>query len=620
MGFFFFKRTTTTRLLFFLIFDALLISVSIYFSFLLRFDGAVLAEYLDGQEIQKVIIWTLSFCLPFFYLFGLYSFSWSYVSTQELVSLFKATTISFLFLGITISLSKEFPFFIGFPRSVFVISYFLIFIFCGGLRLSKKIYLIVVGRNNESDRERTLIVGAGDAGEQILRSIISSNKSPYHPIGLVDDNPIKKGVSIHNLKVLGKICDIPIIVKSFQIKQLIIALPSADGKKIKEAVEFGKKAGVWKIKIAPPLSEIIKGQVSFKSLKDVEVEDLLGRKEVVLDKKQIDEFIKNKKVIVTGAAGSIGSELCRQIVKFSPKLLILLDQDETGIFHISRELKSDFSQLEIESLVCDITDKNKISKVFEKFSPEIIFHAAAYKHVPLMEDNCDEAVKNNIFGTKILAEAGLAFGAEKFIFISTDKAVNPTSVMGATKRAGEMLCQLLNGRGKTRFVSVRFGNVLNSRGSVIPIFREQIKKGGPVEVTHPEMKRYFMLTSEACLLVMQAGAMGQGGEVFVLDMGQPIKIIDLAKEMIKLSGLQLDKDIAIVFIGKRPGEKLFEEILTSEEGVLATKNQKIFVAKLSAINLGKLEEDLKILESIIIKDSKDGVVDFLKRLVPFYEI
>ena len=620
MGFFFFKRTTTTRLLFFLIFDALLISVSIYFSFLLRFDGAVPAEYLDGQEIQKVIIWTLSFCLPFFYLFGLYSFSWSYVSTQELVSLFKATTISFLFLGITISLSKEFPFFIGFPRSVFVISYFLIFIFCGGLRLSKKIYLIVVGRNNESDRERTLIVGAGDAGEQILRSIISSNKSPYHPIGLVDDNPIKKGVSIHNLKVLGKICDIPIIVKSFQIKQLIIALPSADGKKIKEAVEFGKKAGVWKIKIAPPLSEIIKGQVSFKSLKDVEVEDLLGRKEVVLDKKQIDEFIKNKKVIVTGAAGSIGSELCRQIVKFSPKLLILLDQDETGIFHISRELKSDFSQLEIESLVCDITDKNKISKVFEKFSPEIIFHAAAYKHVPLMEDNCDEAVKNNIFGTKILAEAGLAFGAEKFIFISTDKAVNPTSVMGATKRAGEMLCQLLNGRGKTRFVSVRFGNVLNSRGSVIPIFREQIKKGGPVEVTHPEMKRYFMLTSEACLLVMQAGAMGQGGEVFVLDMGQPIKIIDLAKEMIKLSGLQLDKDIAIVFIGKRPGEKLFEEILTSEEGVLATKNQKIFVAKLSAINLGKLEEDLKILESIIIKDSKDGVVDFLKRLVPFYEI
>ncbi len=620
MGVFFLKRTTTTRLLFFLFFDILLISASIYLSFLLRFDGTIPTEYLDGQEIQKIIIWTLFFCLPIFYLFGLYSFSWSYVSTQELVSLFKATTLGFLFLGITIFLSREFPLFVGFPRSVFIISYFLIFIFCGGLRLSKKIYLIVVGRGKKSDKERTLIVGAGDAGEQILRSIISSDKSPYHPIGLVDDNPIKKGVLIHNLKVLGKICDIPGIVKSFQVKQLIIALPSVDGKKIKEAVELGKKAGVWKIKIAPPLSEIIKGQVSFKNLKDVEVEDLLGREEVVLDKKQIDEFIKNKKVLVTGAAGSIGSELCRQIAKFNPELLILLDQDETGIFHISRELKSIFSQLKIEPLVCDIADKNKISKVFEKFEPEIVFHAAAYKHVPLMEENCDEAIKNNIFGTKVVAEAGLVFGAEKFIFISTDKAVNPTSVMGATKRAGEMLCQLLNEKGKTKFVSVRFGNVLNSRGSVIPIFREQIKKGGPVEVTHPEMKRYFMLTSEACLLVMQAGAMGQGGEVFVLDMGKPIKIVDLAKEMIKLSGLQLDKDITIVFIGKRPGEKLFEEILTAEEGILATKNQKIFTAKLFSVNLEKFEEDLKILESIIAKDDKDSVVDFLKSLVPFYEI
>ena len=277
-------------------------------------------------------------------------------------------------------------------------------------------------------------------------------------------------------------------------------------------------------------------------------------------------------------------------------------------------------QLKTEPLVCDITDKSKINKIFDKFRPEIIFHAAAYKHVPLMEDNCDEAVKNNIFGTKTVAEAGLAFGAEKFVFISTDKAVNPTSVMGATKRAGEMLCQLFNEKRETKFISVRFGNVLNSRGSVIPIFREQIKKGGPVEVTHPEMKRYFMLTSEACLLVMQAGAMGQGGEVFVLDMGKPVKIVDLAKEMIKLSGFQVDKDIAIVFIGKRPGEKLFEEILTAEEGTLATKNQKIFIAKPPLINLEKFRNDLDALESIITKGGKENVVNFLKYLIPFYKI
>ena len=468
------------------------------------------------------------------------------------------------------------------------------------------------------ENDRTLIVGAGDAGEQILRSIISSSKSPYYPVGFVDDNPIKKGVVIHGLKVLGKISDIPNVAEKYQVKQLIIALPSASGKKIREAVELGKKSGIWKIKIAPALSEIIRGQVSFKNLKDVEVEDLLGREQVNLDTKQIESFIKDKSVLITGAAGSIGSELSRQVAKFKPNILLLLDQDETGIFNISKEIENNFSDLKVQRLIADITDKSRINKIFEEFRPEIIFHAAAYKHVPLMEENVDEAVKNNIFGTKNLTEAAVDFGAEKFIFISTDKAVNPSSVMGVTKRVGEMVCQLFNEKNKTKFVSVRFGNVLNSRGSVIPIFREQIKRGGPVEVTHPEMKRYFMLTSEACLLVMQAGAMGQGGEVFVLDMGKPIKILDLAKEMIKLSGLILDKNITIVFTGIRPGEKLFEEILTAEEGTVATRNQKIFMAKLSNTNLNTLGEKLNNLRYALKETGSKKIFDTLTDIVPLY--
>jgi FlaA1/EpsC-like NDP-sugar epimerase len=468
------------------------------------------------------------------------------------------------------------------------------------------------------EKERTLIVGAGDAGEQILRSIISSSKTLYNPIGFVDDNPIKKGVLIHGLKVLGKILDIPEVVLRNNVKQLIIALPSAGKTTIRKAVELGRKAGLTKIKIAPPLSEIIDGMVSFKNLKDVQVEDLLGRAEINLDTKQIESFINNKAVLITGAAGSIGSELSRQTAKFNPNLLLLLDQDETGIFNISNELENNFPDLKIQPIIADIRDKKKLNDVFGKFQPKIVFHAAAYKHVPLMEENPDEAVKNNIFGTENLAKVSLEYGIDKFIFISTDKAVNPTSVMGATKRVSEMICQAYNSKNNTKFISVRFGNVLNSRGSVIPIFREQIKRGGPVEVTHRDMKRYFMLTSEACLLVMQAGVMGQGGEVFVLDMGKPVKIWDLAKDMIRLSGSEPDKDIAIVFTGTRPGEKLFEEMLTAEEGIIATQNQKIFIAKLSDVKIEDLVKKLEDVKNLIDQEKKQKIIDSLKEIVPHY--
>lgn len=438
------------------------------------------------------------------------------------------------------------------------------------------------------------------------------------PVGFVDEYKSKQGSLIHGVKVLGRIDDIPKIISDYRIEEMIIAMPTASSNVIKKSVELGRKSNLKNIKIAPSITDIINEEVSLSVLRDVSVEDLLGRDTVSLDKTIIENFIRDKVVLITGGAGSIGSELCRQVAKFNPCLLIVLDQDETGIFNISKALKNQFTGLKVLPMVNDICDKRKIEQIFEKFRPNIIFHAAAYKHVPLMEAHPDEAAKNNIFGTKVVAESALKFGSEKFVFISTDKAINPSSVMGATKRIGEMLCQVFNQKNHTKFISVRFGNVLDSRGSVIPIFREQIKKGGPVEITHPDMKRYFMVTSEACLLVMQAGAMGAGGEVFVLDMGEPIKILDLAKEMIRLSGFEPDLDIPIVFTGIRPGEKFFEEILTAEEGTVATKNQKIFTAKLEKINEQDIDSKLKELENIVKRFDEKEIIGLFKKIVPTY--
>jgi len=611
-----FQKTAKSRMIFFIICDIILISLSVFLAFFLRFEGQIPSRYF--LNIEWIIFFSLLITLPIFYFLKLYAFSWTYVSTTELISLVKATGLSFLILTAVFFISRDHPIFSGFPRSTLFITYFFIFILCGGVRFTKRVYLQILQGGKKEEKERTLIVGAGDAGEQIIRSILSFPNTPYYPIGFIDDNPTKQGIIIHGLKVLGKIDEIPQIVENKGVDGLIIALPSAGPKAIRRAVEMGRRAGLKKIKIIPSITEIIDGEVSLGTLRKVEVEDLLGREPVSLYTKSVEKFIKNKTVLITGAAGSIGSELCRQVAKFRPSQLLLLDQDETGIFNIFNELEDKSPKLKVFSIIADIQDKEKIEQIFNKFKPNIIFHAAAYKHVPLMEEHPDEAVKNNIFGTKIVAEAALRNRVENFIFISTDKSVNPTSVMGATKRVGEMICQVLNKKGPTKFISVRFGNVLNSRGSAIPIFREQIKRGGPVEITHPEMKRYFMLTSEACLLVMEAGAIGQGGEVFVLDMGEPIKILDLAKEMIRLSGFEPDKDIPIVFTGVRPGEKLFEEILTAEEGTIATQNQKIFIAKLSEINVDKLNTGLDKLKEFAKIGDKENIVKVLKSLIPSY--
>lgn len=608
------KKRSLLRLIFFVFFDAILIIASVYLAFSVRFEGNIPGRYL--LNIGGVMLLSLLITIPVLYFAKLYYFSWTYVSAAELVSLIKATALSFLILAAAFFVLRDHAIFTGFPRSTLFITYFFIFIFTGGLRFAKRIYFEAFsGRRNEK-KERTLIVGAGDAGEQILRSIQGSRISPYLPVGFIDDHPAKQGVLIHNVKVLGKISDVPAIVKEKQIAGLIIALPSAGSKVIMEAVESGRMAGLRKIKIVPPINEIIAGRISLGTLREVEMEDLLNREPLSLDKKLIEGFIKNKKVLVTGAAGSIGSELCRQIIKFQPAQLFLLDQDETGIFNIENELKA--SLIPISSFVANIRDKEAVDHIFSAQSPQVVFHAAAYKHVPLMEEHPDEAIKNNVLGTAAVASAALKFGAEKFIFVSTDKAVNPVSIMGATKRLGEMICQTLK-NNRTKFISVRFGNVLDSRGSVIPIFREQIRRRGPVEITHPEMKRYFMTTAEACLLVLQAGAMGQGGEVFVLDMGKPIKIVDLAREMIRLSGLEPDKDVPIVYTQPRPGEKFFEDILTSEEGTTATENQKIFMAKLSPIDKEKLDLGLLALSKAAEIDDKENIVKILKELILNYK-
>jgi FlaA1/EpsC-like NDP-sugar epimerase len=600
----------------FFVLDIILITLSVWLAFFLRFEGKIPEEQISN--IKGLIALVLVSSLPVLYFFKLYSFSLSFISAEELVALIKVNIFSFLFSATVVLIFRDEPVFIGFPRSVLFISYFLIFLFCGASRFSKRAYTQMFKRGLDRTKEKTLIVGAGDAGEQILRSILNSRSSSYQPVGFVDDNKFKQGVIIHGIQVLGKIEDIPAVVEREDIEGMIIALPSAGSKTIKRAVGLGNKAGLKKIKIVPSVTEVINGEVNIRVLREVRVEDLLGREQVFLNQRVIENFILNKTILIIGAAGSIGSELCRQVIKFKPSSILILDQDETGIFNIEEELKDNFEQTKIKSVIADILDKQKIEKIFNEFKPNIVFHAAAYKHVPLMEVNPDEAIKNNVFGTKNVAEISLKYGVEKFVFISTDKAINPSSVMGATKRIGEMICQSLNQKNNTKFISVRFGNVLDSRGSVIPIFREQIRRKGPVEVTDSQMKRYFMLNSEACLLVMQAGAMGQGGEVFVLDMGEPIKILDLANEMIKLSGFEPNKDIPIVFTGIRPGEKLIEEILTTEEGVIATKNKKIFITKLSKINEEKLDQGLKKLKTVIQTGNQKEIRNILRKIIPSY--
>jgi len=465
--------------------------------------------------------------------------------------------------------------------------------------------------------KRFLIVGAGNAGEALLREIHRMPIVQYEVIGFIDDDPTKLDINIHGIPVLGAVEQLPKICADRNIEEIAIAMPSATHQQLRHVIQVCEGAKI-RFRTVPSITDIAAGKYRVSQIRDVDINDLLGREAVQLDLDLIEAFAKDKIILVTGAGGSIGSEMCRQLCNFNPKLLLLVEQAENPLFYIEQELRQKFPAVSMKTLICDITDRVRVRGIFEKYKPQVVIHAAAHKHVPLMELNPGEAVKNNVIGTQNVADAADQFGTTSLVMISTDKAVNPTSIMGSSKRIAEMYIQDLSRTSKTHFVTVRFGNVLGSDGSVVPIFKKQIAQGGPVTITHPEMKRYFMTIPEASQLVLQAASMGKGGEIFVLDMGEPVKIVDLARELITLSGFRPGEDIEMVFTGTRPGEKLFEELSIEGEDMLRTGHPKIRIWKNIPMDREKLRAGINELVTITRTQIYSQMVEKIKELVPEY--
>lgn len=588
--------------------DLLIVLTVPYLALLIRLEGIIDSAYFASVTQYLPLMVTIR--LGSFYIFGLYNRLWRYAGIKELLAIVGAVTLSSALIVTYMIITG-----VNLPRSVYIISWFLHLAFISSSRL-----LIRIIRNLHTKRDITainvLIVGAGDAGAMIAREILYSRFfTTKKLIGFIDDAKEKVGQMLFGVKVLGHCKDISRIVKQYNVNEIIIAMPSVAGSTIRAIVHKCKATGCT-VKILPGIYELIDGKVSVQQLRNVELTDLLRREPVKLDLGEIAGYLSGKRVLVTGAGGSIGSELCRQIAKMAPSEIVLLGKGENSIYEIHRELQQIYPELTIEPVIADVRDAQRINRVFAEKNPQVVFHAAAHKHVPLMEIQPEEAVKNNIFGTKVVAEAADRVNTELFVMISTDKAVNPTSVMGATKRVAELIIQHMNRISTTKFIAVRFGNVLGSRGSVIPLFKKQIAQGGPVTVTHPEMKRYFMTIPEASQLVLQAGTLAKGGEVYVLDMGQPVKIVNMACDLIELSGFKPHAEIKIKYTGLRPGEKLFEELLTAEEGTTASRHEKIFIA-----NLKEVEEDSLLRWLLILQNIEDGtkVIEVLEEIVPSYK-
>lgn len=592
-----------------IVIDILLLNLALFISFLLRFNGDVFS-YLDFTYF--LILTLIGFIVLYFS--DLYNRIWQYASIGELLLIFKVSMLINLLLVFYIFISRS-----SFPRSVLLINLMTDIFLLGALRFGLRLLKdYSVNNNLLVPRTRVLIIGAGDAGEIIIREMNKHPELGKKIIGLIDDDPGKTNLEMHGLKVLGNRYDIPKVIEKYAVDEVIIAMPSAPGKDIKEIYNLSVQSNV-KVMIVPGVYELINGNVNLSQIREVKVEDLLGREQVKLDIKKIARDVEGRTILVTGAGGSIGSELCRQIARFNPWRLLMLDNYENNLYYLDLELKKKYPGIEIIPIIGCIRDKERLDNLFARYRPDLVFHAAAHKHVPLMEYNPGEAVKNNIFGTRNLLEVADRYHVDKFVLISTDKAVNPTNVMGATKRVAEMLVQAMNKRSGTRFMAVRFGNVLGSNGSVIPLFQKQIAAGGPVTVTHEEVTRYFMTIPEAVQLVIQAAALGKGGEVFVLDMGEPVKIIDLAKDLIKLSGLKLGEDIDIIITGLRPGEKLYEEILHDSENNIRTEHERIFITRLEEIDDSALREALDSLWLESFKDNSLAIVRLLMELVDTYK-
>ncbi|HNX26295.1 MAG TPA: nucleoside-diphosphate sugar epimerase/dehydratase [Phycisphaerae bacterium] len=555
---------------------------------------------------------------------------WRYSGIRDILRILVASwwfvLISSIFLVLFVympdSMGKMKPRYIGdyfafFPKSVLVLDFMVTVFLVSVARLALRIYYEELRPISPEGLKRVLLVGAGSAGETILRELSRTRYEEYRVVGIVDDDPHKQGLLIHDIPILGKTDDIPRICKENDIREIIIALPSASQKQMKRVINLCSGTKL-KFQALPGLSDIISGKVMVSQIRPVDINDLLGRDIVQLDTKAISSFINGRIVLVTGAGGSIGSEMCRQICSYSPQRLIIVEQAETALFDIENELRRNFPKVCLVPRICDIYDRERVMSVWDEIRPNVVIHAAAYKHVPMMEYNPCEAVKTNIFGSKNVADASVKYDVAEFITISTDKAVNPSSIMGCSKRVVEIYTQALNWREncKTKFKAVRFGNVLGSAGSVVPTFRKQIATGGPVTVTHPDMTRYFMTIPEAAQLVLEAAATGQGGQIFLLDMGEPVKIADLAKQMITLSGFRPGEDIDIVYTGIRPGEKLFEELRTQGEDIEPTVHPKIMIWTHSPIEWEKVQQIMDSLEPLKNTNDRDAVVDALKKAVP----
>jgi FlaA1/EpsC-like NDP-sugar epimerase len=610
--------------------DMLLLVASWYAAHLVRFDFNI--PEVHWISFKKVLPLLLVVKLVCFYLFDLYRGMWRYTSIGDLLNIIKATSISSLLIICWVLFRTGF---IGYPRSVFIIDWSLTILVISGFRLSVRLYFDVLREDKpwrvviqmlfkplikkHTDSNRLVIIGAGDCGEKIYREIHDNVRLPYEVVGFLDDDVSKAGMKIHGIPILGSIRDIEVWAKNLKADEALIAIPSATSQQMRQIVTHCEKSGL-SFKTIPGMGELINGKVSVKAIREVAYRDLLGREMIRLDEEKIGAYLQGKSVLVTGAGGSIGSELCRQICRFRPQSIALYERAETPLYELELELKESFPEVEIVAQLADVRDRNQLEKAFEASVPQVVFHAAAYKHVPMLELQPWKAIKNNIQGARNVIDMSNKYKVERFVFVSTDKAVRPVNVMGATKRVVEMLAQSQNSCSitDTNYMIVRFGNVVGSDGSVVPLFKKQIEKGGPVTVTDPQMARYFMTIPEACQLILQAGSMGEGGEIFILDMGTPIKIDDMARDLIRLSGFEPDVDIDIEYIGLRPGEKLYEELITEGEGIVPTSHEKILVLKGIECNLDILNG--KINELVYLAREQDGekIKEKLQEIIPEY--
>lgn len=604
------------RIIALVLMDIMSVVVASFAALYMRFDFSfkgIPKEYM--LRFERIIPFNMAVTILFFVLWKLYKSVWRYASATELLNIVFATTCAALGqIGLSFALGEMMP------RSYYVIYWFLLFSFTCAIRFSYRILRIFNNKRREkgeADRINVMLVGAGAAANAILKEIESSQYLNLRPKCIIDDQPGCHGKFLRGVPIVGGRDKIMDAVQEYIIDEIIFAIPSANVQVKKEILDICKETGCV-MRTLPGMYQLINGDVSVSKLKKVEIEDLLGREPIQINNEEVFDYVSRKVVMVTGGGGSIGSELCRQIAAHNPKQLIIVDIYENNAYEIQQELIRKYPSLNLAVLIASVRNTNRINGIFETYRPQVVYHAAAHKHVPLMETSPNEAIKNNVFGTYKTAQAADRYGVEKFVLISTDKAVNPTNIMGASKRICEMVIQMMNQKSKTNFVAVRFGNVLGSNGSVIPLFKKQIAEGGPVTVTHPDIIRYFMTIPEAVSLVLQAGAYAKGGEIFVLDMGEPVKIVDLAKNLIKLSGYRVGEDIEIKFTGLRPGEKMYEELLMNEEGLKKTANKMIYIGKPIEFDVEKFEKQLRQLGEDAKSESTD-IRKFVKEIVSTYQ-